>query len=29
MNSDILELKEKLDKIKNLGWIEWKIKIKV
>ena len=22
MNNDILALKEKLDKIKNLGWIE-------
>ena len=28
MNSDILELKEKLDKIKNLGWIECKNKNK-
>ncbi len=28
MNSDILALKEKLDKIKNLGWIEYKNKNK-
>ena len=28
MNSDILALKEKLDKIKNLGWIECKNKNK-
>ena len=28
MNSDILTLKEKLDKIKSLGWIECKNKNK-
>ena len=28
MNSDMLTLKEKLDKIKNLGWIECKNKNK-